>query len=93
VSSLLSLCLVWGWYVEGTPAEQASLVERLGSPRFRLREEASQSIRENLAPLRPALREASHHKDPEIRRRALELLEEDEAWRDRLAARWPGWNW
>jgi hypothetical protein len=93
VSGFLALCLVWGWYVEVTPAEQEALVERLGSPRFRLREEASQCMRENLAPLRPTLRKAAQHKDPEIRRRALELLEEDEARRDRLAPRWPGWNW
>lgn len=92
MSGALALCLVWGWYVETTPAEQAALIERLGSPRFVLREEASQCIREHMNGFRPLLRKASSHPDAEIRRRALELLGEEEARRTRLGAPWPGRN-
>lgn len=93
MSSLLALCLVWSWYVERTPAEQAALVGRLGSPRFVLREQASQSIREHLGTFRPLLRGAARSKDAEVRRRALELLEEDDLRRGGWDQLWPGWNW
>lgn len=96
MSSTLALCLVWGWYVETTPAEQAALIERLGSPRFVLREEASQCIREHAGHFQPLLRKASYSEDAEVRRRALELLREEEVRRENLykvSPRWPGWNW
>ncbi len=55
--------------------ELASLVERLGSPKFSEREEATEAIREIGASAVEQLKQARESGDPEIRARSQRLLE------------------
>lgn len=55
--------------------ELASLVERLGSPKFSDREEASRAIREIGTDALDQLKQARESGDPEVRARSLRLVE------------------
>src|SRR5262249_12542871 len=60
---------------EGPDSQRiAGLIARLGSGTFREREEAPRALEAVGAPALPALRQAARSSDPEVRRRAEELV-------------------
>src|SRR5690348_11567137 len=79
----LLLGLVCGVAAAGPDAEAgpdpATLVERLGAPRYAEREEAAKALERSGAAAVPALRAARKARDPEVRARAAALLERIES--------------
>lgn len=57
-----------------TSLPSARWIEQLGDDDFRLRDQAVQKLTEQGTQALPALRQAMHHPDPEVRRRVLELI-------------------
>src|SRR5262249_5372901 len=56
------------------PSPASVLVDQLGSPDFRIREEASKALISQGATLLPALRKALGHPDFEVRRRVEQVI-------------------
>jgi HEAT repeat protein len=63
---------------EARDKESRRLVEQLGSERFGDREEASQQLAKLGKAALPSLKEATKSPDPEVRRRAQQLVEQIE---------------
>ncbi|HEX4794903.1 MAG TPA: HEAT repeat domain-containing protein [Humisphaera sp.] len=58
------------------PADVAALIHQLGDDSYKIRAEAAQHLREIGAAAIPALRDAKNSRDPEVRVRVQELIEE-----------------
>jgi hypothetical protein len=58
------------------PADVAKLIHQLGDDSYKVRAEAAQHLREIGASAVPALKEAKDSRDPEVRIRVQELIEE-----------------
>lgn len=77
IVSLALLSLVWGQNPEAKPAQPPTaeqLVEQLGDPDFRKRDDAVRQLEAMGEAAMPALYKAQKHTDPEIRRRVSDLI-------------------
>ncbi len=58
------------------PVDVAALIHQLGDDSYKVRAEAAQHLREVGAAAIPALRDAKNNRDPEVRIRVAELIDE-----------------
>lgn len=74
VSACLLLALAEGASDPQAPPSAERLIEQLGSPDFKARDEANRALAARGVEVLPALRKARDHQDPEVRRRLEEMI-------------------